>query len=154
MSAIEELLKLAAVKYEPFGPAAPISVHLTEGNQLIGTYDALRDFSCRCKDYRGWQAHHVVESHDLARLHIAERLPPRSEQLCVLLPERAHIGRINSVLRRQASIGLTVVGRRELLDAYADAYALVGDYCGGGERLVHRELLGIVRATFRSFRLL
>lgn len=153
MTDVAQLLGLAGIRHETYSQAQPELVYLTLGNQLIGTYKSLRKFCSACSDYHGWQAHHVVETQDLDRLNIASAAPARDAQLCVLLPERAHIGRINSVLRRQAPIG-SMATPRELVAAYKEAYALMGDYCGGGELLIQRELVGIVRATFRSFQLL
>jgi len=47
-----------------------------------------------------------------------------------------------------------LVSPLQLLNAYSDAYELIGDYCGGGERLIKHELLEIVRATFREHNLI
>ena len=66
-------------------------------------------------EYRGWQAHHVVEKQDLGRLGVAHLFPPENDQLCVLLPERTHIGRINSVLRRQNPLGVQASARELLI---------------------------------------
>lgn len=147
------LLDSAGVIRERFGPASPWLVHVTAGNQLMGTHRDLTAFAKRSPDYRSWQSHHIVECHDLVRLNIATQSPERDDQLCVLLPAEAHLGRINSILRNQAPIG-GVLSVQALLAAYSDAYATVGDYCGGGERKIRRELLDIVRATFRSFQLI
>jgi len=37
-----------------------------------------------------------------------------------------------------------------LLEAYRSAYDLIGDYCGGGEKLIRHELVEIVKAIFRK----
>lgn len=153
MSDIARVLSLANIEYWTYTQPTSALVFVTQGNQLIGTYASLKKFQAGVKEYRGWQAHHVVETQDLERLHIAAFSPGRDDQLCVLLPERAHIGRINSVLRKCAPVG-TVATPRQLLAAYKEAYALMGDYCGGGELLIQRELVSVVKATFRSFQLL
>jgi hypothetical protein len=153
MPTVEQILDLAAFPFERFAPAGAAAVYITQGNQLIGTYKVLCRFRASTEDYRGWQAHHVLETQDLDRLAIAAASPSRDDQLCVLLPERAHIGRINSMLRRHAPMGVTM-SPRDLLAAYAEAYELMGDYCGGGEKLIRTELLAIVRATLHAFRLI
>jgi hypothetical protein len=89
----------------------------------------------------------------LDRLGISSLFPPEQDQICVLLPERAHVGRINSLLRRENPKGLHhILGvnaiAREFLEGYKSAYELMGDYCGGGERLIRQELIAIVTAIF------
>ena len=106
MLTVSELLDRAGIKYEPYAPAKVLPVYLTLGNQLIGTYAVLESY--RTLDgtpkgnhwHQGWQAHHVVEKQDLARLQVEHLAASSDDQLCVLLPERAHIGRINSRLRK------------------------------------------------------
>lgn len=153
MLSVPEILKLAEISHETFGPAGTKPVFLTAGNQLIGTFKNLSAFRDSTKDYHGWHAHHVVETHDLGRLNVTTAAPSRKDQLCVLLPERAHIGRVNSLLRTNQPIRTSVTAR-ELLASYREAYDLIGDYCGGGEKLIREELLSIVRATFRAFQLI
>lgn len=152
MQTISELLDLANIQYAAYAPSGPKQVYLTLGNQLIGAFNVLESYRRGDCHYHGWHAHHVVEDQDLERLHIAHLSPAYREQLCVMLPERAHIGRINRVLRREIPIG-SIVSARDMVEAYSEAYAVIGDYCGGGERLIRRELLGIVKATFRHFQL-
>lgn len=149
MNSVAAILQLAQIQFEQFSQAAPTPIYLSAGNQLFGTFTDLSRFRDCTPDYRGWHAHHVVETHDLRRLGIATQSPVRELQLCVLLPEAAHIGRINSVLRREVPIGRTW-SAHTLLAAYAEAYNLIGDYCGGGERQVCAELVAIVRATFKA----
>ena len=153
MKTVTQLLTEANIAYESVNQGAAEKVFLTKGHQLIGTFKELDKFRCANSAYHGWHRHHVVEIQDLQRLHIAQTSPDVDDQLCVLLPERAHIGRINSMLRTLAPLSATLTPRG-LLSAYSEAYDLIGDYCGGGERLIKSELLGIVRATFRSHQLL
>ena len=154
-----ELLDRAEVKFELYGHAKGSPVYLAMGQQLIGTYADLEHY--RALDgaangnawHQGWQAHHIVEEHDLGRLHIKHRAPSRDDQLCVLLPERAHIGRINSVLRSVAPLR-DIVSAEYLLKSYKEAYDLIDDYSGGGQVLIKRELVSIVHATFRAYQLI
>ena len=143
------LLQRAGLAWEPFTLSPGHEVLLTEGHQLMAPYGALKAAQAGSPPYRGWHAHHVVEYQDLQRLAVASLFPTYEEQLCVLLPERAHVGRINSVLRRLAPIG-TSLSAKEYVAAYATAYATVGDYCGGAPGAVKRELMAIVKATFRT----
>jgi len=83
-----------------------------------------------------------------AILGVSGHAPAYSDQLCVLLPERAHIGRINSILRRENSTKYQATGN-ELRRAYADAYGKIGNYCGGGEAKIKEEPLAIVKADFQ-----
>jgi hypothetical protein len=145
----QALLATAGVRYEKFAGWPSGGVFLTAANQLLGTFSDLKRFQSVDRDYFGWHAHHIVEAQDLERLGVAHHFPAREQQLCVLLPERAHVGRINSVLRRQNPANIRVTAN-ELRRAYADAYALVGDYCGGGQGAIRQELLALVNATFRA----
>jgi hypothetical protein len=154
MATVPELLRSAGIACEPFAGKGSAPVMLTSANQLVGTFGELAKFRQGNRpNYDGWHRHHVVEDQDLTALQIAATSPPYEDQLCVLLPERAHIGRINSVLRRYAPSDM-VLTPRDRLKVYASAYETMGDYCGGGERLVRRELVAIVEATFRAFNLL
>jgi hypothetical protein len=153
MIAPKQILDVARIQHEPYQGSDGYEVYLTAGNQLVGTHRMLSEFRSQSKYYKGWQSHHILETQDLERLHIAQLAPDRDNQFCVLLPERAHIGRINSVLRRQAPIG-TVLSPRSLLGAYKDAYGLVGDYCAGGERAIRQELVSIVEASLKLYRVI
>ncbi len=153
MITVTDILDKSAVNYEPFDQVGGLPVFLTAGNQLIAAYKFFEAVKQSVKGYRGWHAHHVFETQDLERMHVTTIAPVRDDQLCVLLPERAHIGRINSVLRRQAPKG-AVLSPRALLDAYKEAYDLMGDYCGGGELIVRRELVSLVEGTLKAYRLM
>jgi hypothetical protein len=146
----QQILRAAQIPYEPYQDGDGYEIYLTAGHQLVGTHKMLGDFRSGSRHYQGWQSHHILETQDLDRLHITRLAPDRDHQFCVLLPERAHIGRINSILRRQAPIG-AILPPRSLLGAYRDAYDLVGDYCGGGERMIRRELVAIVEASLRLY---
>jgi len=150
MYSVNLLLLRAGVRHERYSLWQPGTVFLTGANQLIGSYSDLRQFQQSDHNYFSWHAHHIVESQDLDRLGVSQSGPPREHQICVLLPERAHIGRINSILRAQNPIGMSATAS-DLRRAYRDAYALLGDYCGGGEVEIRRELIAIVEAVFKSF---
>ena len=146
-------LAFAKIGFTPYKKAASGRVYLTTANQLVGSHAELTAYRSSDKGYAGWQSHHVVETQDLGRLNIAEFSPTRNDQFCVLLPKRAHVERINSMLRRHAPIG-SPVNAALLLQAYREACDLVGDYCGGGERLIRQELFAVVQATFKAFQLI
>ena len=148
MHSVEDILRASGLRLERYKGWPAGKVFLSAANQLFGAYAEFTSFKRSSKDYKGWQAHHVVETQGLERLGISRQFPMMQWQLCVLLPERAHIGRINSVLRNQNPTAVTVTSQ-DLRHAYADAYALIGDYCGGGEANIKRELLDIVAAVFR-----
>ncbi len=144
----EGVLKEARVRYGEYRCNSPLPIWLTSGNQLISSYNALSRFATVDRHYMGWHAHHVVEAQDLDRLGVAGKFPPYQDQLTVLLPQSAHIKRVNSVLRNQAPMA-AVIPATDLLAAYAAAYALMGNYCGGGEQRIQSELMAIARAIFR-----
>ncbi|MDT7953955.1 MAG: hypothetical protein RQ966_20875 [Acetobacteraceae bacterium] len=149
MFTVAEVLLTAGIPFTAFTPWPEGNVFLTKANQLIGGYKDLCRFRDRTASYKGWQSHHVVETDDLHRLGVASNAPSRDDQLCVLLPERAHIGRINSILRRENPTKWQASGQA-LRRAYKEAYALVGDYCGAGEAAIQNELLAIVEAEFQK----
>lgn len=148
MDFVESVLKESRIRYREYHCNSPSPIWLTSANQLVATYFALSRFATVDHHYRGWHAHHVVEAQDLERLGIAARFPPYPEQLTVLLPQAAHIKRINSVLRNQAPGG-AVMPTADLLTAYASAYSLMGNYCGGGAKNIMAELMAIAKAIFR-----
>ena len=153
MDFVESILKESRVRYREYRCNSPTPIWLTSGNQLVSSYHALKRFATVDTRYIGWHAHHVVEAQDLERLGVAARFPPYQDQLTVLLPRAAHIKRINSVLRNQAPMQ-AVMPIADLLTAYASAYALMGNYSGGGEQRIKAELLAIARATFHRAGLL
>jgi hypothetical protein len=134
----------SSVQHEQYKCDPPSTICLTAANQLVASYNVLTRFAQTDKHYRGWHAHHVVEYQDLERLGVAVKFPDYKEQLTVLLPEVAHIQRINSILRNQAPMR-AVLKASDLLSAYVSAYSLMGDYCGGGEQKIRAELMA--RAT-------
>jgi len=148
MDFVERILKDSRVRYREYRCNSPSPIWLTSGNQLMSSYSALSRFATVDRHYRGWHAHHVVEAQDLERLGVAAKFPAYEEQLAVLLPQAAHIRRVNSVLRNQAP-KYAVIGAADLLAAYAAAYALMGNYCGGGEQRIQAELMAIVRAILK-----
>jgi hypothetical protein len=148
MDFAEGILKEARVPYREYRCNSPLPIWLTSGNQLMSSYRVLTRFATIDRHYAGWHAHHVVEAQDLERLAVAVTFPPYPGQLAVLLPQAAHIKRVNSVLRNQAPMS-AIFPATDLLAAYAAAYALMGNYCGGGEQRIQAELMAIVRAVFR-----
>ncbi|HEY3625326.1 MAG TPA: hypothetical protein VGL00_03545 [Terracidiphilus sp.] len=148
MGFVESILKESRVRYQEYRCNSPTPIWLTSGNQLLSSYSALSRFATVDRNYRGWHAHHVVEAQDLERLGISAKFPVYEEQLTVLVPQAAHIQRINSVLRNQAP-KYAAMPSADLLAAYAAAYALMGNYCGGGEQRIQSELMAIARAIFR-----
>ena len=153
MDLVESVLKESRVRYREYRCNSPAPIWLTSANQLISSYTGLTRFATISPHYVGWHAHHVVEFHDLERLGVADQFPDYRDQLTVLLPQAAHIRRVNSALRNQAPIG-TIMPIADLLDAYAAAYALMGNYCGGGEEKIRAELMAIARAIFHRAGLL
>jgi hypothetical protein len=149
MLTVTEILLIAGVKFQIFSEWPQNNVYLTQANQIMATYKNLGQFRDVKTSYKSWHCHHIVEVDDLLRLGVRDIAPPRDDQLCVLLPERAHVGRINSILRRENPTKWQASGR-ELRRAYAEAYALIGDYCGGGERQIRQELMAIVEAEFQQ----
>ena len=146
---VTDVLLTAGVKFQVYPKWTAGNVYMTGANQLIGTFKNLGQFRDWDSSYKGWHRHHVVEDDDLQRLGVTISAPPYDDQLCVLLPERTHVGRINSILRRENPTKWQASGR-ELRRAYAEAYALTGNYCGGGEANIRRELLAIVNAEFQK----
>ena len=148
MGFVENILKESRVRYREYQCNSPQPIWLTAGNQLMSSYGALSRFATVDRHYRGWHAHHVVEAQDLDRLGVAAKLPAYDQQVTVLLPQAAHIQRVNSVLRNQTP-KYAAMAAAELLAAYAAAYALMGNYCGGGEHRIREELMAIARAILR-----
>jgi len=148
MYTIQEVLLIAGVSFSPYIPAKPGKVLITGANQLMSTYATLHAYQKSERDYKGWHAHHVLENDDLLRLGVHLSAPAYADQLCVLLPERAHVGRVNSILRRENPTRYQA-NRKELRKAYAEAYSMIGNYCGGGEAAIRKELMGIIDAEFQ-----
>jgi hypothetical protein len=148
----QSILSAAGINFSRFGNT--LEIFCSKGNQLFGSYAGLGSFRSSYRvgtgppPYAGWEVHHIVEDQDLGRLGIAQQFPPYQQQLCVLLPRSAHIGRINNILRNRNPTRYSATAK-ELLSAYKEAYELVGDYSGGGERLIRQELVAIVSAVFR-----
>jgi hypothetical protein len=97
----KDVLLTAGVKFSVYAGWPPGNVYATDANQLIGAYRDLQAFRASDSNYSGWQVHHVVEDDDLHCLGVSTHAPAYPDQLCVLIPERAHVGRINSILRRE-----------------------------------------------------
>jgi len=144
MYTVVQILSAARIISVPFTNGG-VTVQLTTGDQLMGTYDQLCKFRDANPDYAGWEAHHILESLDVERLGLGAFAPPYGQQICVLLPRKAH-QRINSVLRRANPTGWSATSP-ELKWAYRDAYNLVGNYCGSSEALIFQELYNIFDAV-------
>src|SRR6266700_3724963 len=127
MDFVESILKDSRVRYREYLCNSPSPIWLTAGNQLMSSYAALSRFATVDRHYRGWHAHHVVEVQALDRLGVTGKFPAYEQQLTVLLPQAAHIQRVNSVLRNQAP-KYAIMTAPDLLAAYAAAYALMGNY--------------------------
>lgn len=139
---IQQLLSKAGIRFQkfPYGPAG--GVFLTAANQLAGSYTDLQRLRAASRDYLQWQPLPVVDPRDLERLGAARVWLPPEQQACVLLPERAQL-----LLRRPPAAGPATPD--EVRRAYGDAYARLGNYCGGGVAAIRQELLAIAGAAFR-----
>lgn len=147
MDFVERILKDSRVRFREYRCNSPSRIWLTSGNQLMSSYSALSRFATVDRHYRGWRAHHVLEASDVQRFGMAANLPPYEQQLTVLLPLTAHIQRtINS--RRNHAPQQAVLAA-DLLSSYAAAFALMGNYCGGGEERIRAELVAVARAILR-----
>lgn len=150
MDFVESILKDSRVRYREYRCNSPAPIWLTAGNQLLSSYAALSRFATVDRHYRGWHAHHVVEAQDLERLGVDEKFPAYEQQLTVLLPQLAHIQRVNSVsVLRNHAPNHAVMTAPDLLIAYAAAYALMGNYCGGGEQRIREELMALAQAILK-----
>src|SRR3954470_3827328 len=148
MDFVESILKDSRVRYREYRCNSPSPIWLTSGNQLLSSYQALSRFARVDRHYSGWHAHHVLEAQDLERFGVTGKFPAYEQQLTVLLPHAAHIRRIKSGLRNQAP-QYAAMTTGDLMTAYTAAYALMGNYCGGGEQRVRAELMAIARAILR-----
>ncbi|MBT5019565.1 MAG: hypothetical protein HON04_12575 [Planctomicrobium sp.] len=127
------------------------SIQVSRANQLLGTWDALTKY--RKKNYHNygkqsgmesWQAHHIFEDRELDYLGVREKFPPKSECLCVLIPQPAHV-RINSIFIQHTRRHRNVSG---ILEGYRFAHSVLGDYTGAKSDSVAQELDQIIRAAF------
>jgi hypothetical protein len=127
MFTVQQVLLTAGVKFSKFAGCHAGNVYITSGHQLIGRYKDLEAFCKSTEDYAGWHVHHVVEDDDLNRLGVSGHAPTYADQLCVLFPERAHIGRINSVLRRENPTKYQATGEqgREFLAKNGTVYEAI-----------------------------
>src|SRR5688500_9517090 len=128
MITVSQVVSSSTIRYERFTKWQHNGVIITPANQLIASYRDLNTGRPGDGSYAGWQAHHVLEHNHLSLLNVDERFPIYPLQTCVLIPKEAH-ERINSVFRRSVPEGM-LLRPADLLDAYADAYQLIGDYSG------------------------
>ena len=153
MYTIQDILAAAAV---PTGAhtANGVTVRMTAGNQVVDTYAQLLRFVAANPDYqanageKAWEVHHIFEALDVQRIAAVPFSPAYEQQICVLLPRRAH-HRINSLLRRENPTKLTATAA-ELTAAYRGAYANVGNYCGSSEGAIAGELTAIAGAVMKN----
>jgi hypothetical protein len=54
-----------------------------------------------------------------------------------------------TVSSRQNPAPHQAVSTADLLNSYSAAYALMGNYCGGGEQRIQAELMAVARAILR-----
>ena len=117
-------------------------VYLTEGGQLVGSHDALRAFRSAHPEYSRWDSHHIVEQVHLRNL--GKHYSDGNALPAVLIPNKAHSGRIRSIVGRADCLSLNARG---LYSYYKEAYELLGAYTGGRATGagIQAELLAIVR---------
>lgn len=144
----EELLTRSGIRYQRYRQWPSRKVYLSAANQLLAPYADLKLAQAGDKDYVGWEAHHIFEFADLERLGALGLFPPYERQLCVLLPPQAHRSRINQILRSSNPPGMKVTASY-LRSAYQMAYAMVGNYSGGGEAAIRKELMSVVDAVLQ-----
>jgi hypothetical protein len=142
---VPRLLRSAKIKHSSFAPG----VSLTDGNQLVGSYSGLKKFQQGRSSYVGWHAHHVFEDNDIKRLGLEKAFPKYKDQLCVLLPPKAHTSRINSILARVSPRDSSAL-IDEMRSDYRATYSMIGNYCGSSEKKIKNELMAIVDATLKA----
>ena len=158
MITVEQVLHLSAVPHEnaprsgPTRGARYTDVYLSEANQLLGTYRALRryrddhyEFYGANRSQKTWEAHHVLEDRSLDYLQIRSKFPDKEKGLCVLIPVAAH-HRINSIFIEHTRQFSDV---RHVLEGYRLAHSVLGNYSGARPGAVALELDKLLRAAFR-----
>ena len=141
-------LKKAGISHELHWLKSEKRVFVTRANQLIGEHNTLKEFRKENPDYKDWDSHHIVEKQDLARLGIEAHMPHQNRQVCVLLPATAHQKRVNSILRRYLPRNI-LPSENDLLEAYQEAYDLIGNYCGSNKHRIRHELMALVRSILK-----
>jgi len=140
------LLRSCGIKHKVFWSSGNSVVYISNANQLFSEkrfFDSSVFRNTFREEYKGWEAHHIVEDQDLIRLGIDHRFPPYEKQTCVLLPPGGHRGRINARLRTLLPIGIHIMND-DVLESYSDAYSTLGNYCGSSESAIYDELMAIV----------
>lgn len=136
-------------------PRKGYTVYITKAYQLVGAYAALRAFRTSNpsyrkgpsspRDFKTWDIHHVMEEKDVAFLRPSRPSIPRYEYCpCVLLPVEPHRHRIDDFLDPGP-----VVVMSDIFD-YKEAYDMIGNYTGAGERNIRDELLAIYRTILAT----
>jgi hypothetical protein len=149
MYSVVQILAAAGIPSEAWTKAG-VTVRLTTGHQLIGTYAELTKFRGANKDYTGWDVHHIFEALDVERLGLTAFSPSYQLQICVLIPAKEH-HRINSVLRHRNPTKESVK-LSELESDYHEVYGNVENYCDspGGKAMIAEELFNIFRSVFKD----
>ncbi len=134
--------KVIISPYRPVGStAAVLGIYLTPALQLIGAYRSFKGFAQNQSGYKGWEAHHIFEGSEASSS--GGRYPIYDEQLCVLLPNYSHRSIVSPHLSSWRHLLLT---RREIIDKYRDVYEDIGEYCGGSQKDITRELVALLTA--------
>jgi hypothetical protein len=154
------LINFKKIRLEVFESKPGYTIYITENGQLIGTHESLKRFAERYVDgngilvYKGWNSHHLVEEIHLENLGIRSYYPERGKLPCVLLPPKAHIKRIGSILRALDSDGKLILEFNEQFISrvkyysgqYSEAYQAMGKYTGlGTEKQLAKELNTFVK---------
>jgi hypothetical protein len=149
MYTVDQILAAAGVRFQAWTKSG-VTVRLTEGNQLIGTYTGLSDFREANKPlYDGWDVHHIFEALDVERLGLTKFSPSYLQQICVIIPQKEH-QRMNSVFRHRNPTKLSVK-YAELESDYHEIYKNVENYCGASSQgLITEELFNIFRSVFKD----
>lgn len=151
-------------------------VYVTESGQLVGPFWALQELqetNAKAKklnliedDYENWEANHILFKEHVNLLGAQARFTHEKEQLCHLVPPLADSQYVSDVVKRvlDDEEGLEpneipTVG--QLIKAYLQGYYCkhqterqgFGDYCGGEQDVVARELMAIFLTALCQARL-
>ncbi len=143
---VEELLRRIEKKQLWVSRNRKHRVYETEAGQIVGSFKALQEFR-KSKQaggrYDGWDRHHIVEERHLKALGVADKFPDRPDLPCVLLPGTGHKQRIAGALTEALGSKQSITDL-DVFEAYAKAYAELGDYTGSGASAIQKELRRVV----------